>query len=137
MLTRGSLAIALLCLTTPAGMRPLAAQNAAAASWQTTPASVLKGTLRTVAAAQERYRAAHGRYAASFDLLRVTIQPEARVEILAAGAVGWQAKAVHRMQPGRSCVVFVGSLDGAQPPSTDADHAMAGEEGIPLCDWMR
>jgi hypothetical protein len=137
MLARGPLVVALLCFTAPAGMRPLAAQNAAAASWQTTPASMLKTTLRSVAGAQERYRAAHGRYAATFELLRVSVQPELRVEILGAGAAGWQGKATHRMQPGRSCVMFVGSLEGAQPPSTDADHAMAGEEGIPLCDWMR
>jgi len=134
---RGSLVVALLCLTTPAGLRPLAAQNAAAASWQTTPASVLKTTLRSVAAAQERYRAAHGRYAASFEALRVSVQPEVRVDIFGAGAAGWQGRATHRLQPGRSCVVFVGALDGAEPPRTDADHAMAGEEGIPLCDWMR
>lgn len=137
MLARGSLVVALLCLTAPAGVSPLAAQNAAAASWQTTPASVLKATLRSVAAAQERYRAAHGRYAASFELLQVSIQPDLRVQILGAGAAGWQARATHQMQPGRSCVMFVGALDGAEPPRTDADHAMAGEEGIPLCDWMR
>ena len=60
-----------------------------------------------------------------------------RVEILRAGRAGWQGKATHLSQPGRSCVVFVGSLDGAEAPRTDGDREMAGEEGIPLCDRMR
>ena len=60
-----------------------------------------------------------------------------RVDILRACASGWQGRATHRSQPGRSCVVFVGSLQGAEAPRTDGDHEMAGEEGIPLCDRMR
>ena len=60
-----------------------------------------------------------------------------RVDILVASASGWQGRATHQSQPGRSCVVFVGSLHGAEAPRTDGDHEMAGEEGIPLCDRMR
>jgi hypothetical protein len=127
----------LLSLVLLTGARPLGAQSSAAAAWQATPASVLKGELRSVAAAQERYRVAHGRYAVSMALLDVRTRPEVRVDILGAGPAGWQGRAVHLRQPGRSCVVFVGSLDGAEAPRTDGDHEMAGEEGIPLCDWMR
>ena len=65
--------------------------------------------------------------------------PEAgvRVDILVATASGWQGRATHQSQPGRSCVVFVGALEGAEAPRTDGDREMAGEEGIPLCDRMR
>ena len=137
MLTRRvSLMLALLAAPSPGG-GVLAAQSSAPAGWQATPASVLKGALRSVTAAQERYRAAHGVYAPSIDRLGVRPENGIRVEILGAGATGWQARATHAMQPGRSCVVFVGSLGDLEAPRTDADREMAGEEGIPLCDRMR
>ena len=120
-----------------AGVGALAAPTSAGATWLATPASVLKSALRAATAAQERYYAANGTYAASVD--RLGLRPDAgvRLDILGADASGWQGRAVHQSQPGRSCVVFVGSLAGAEPPRTDGDREMAGEEGIPLCDRMR
>lgn len=115
----------------------LGAQSTAAAAWQATPASVLKGALRSAAAAQMRYRAQKGTYAGSVQELGLRPESGVRVDILGAGPRGWQAKATHMSQPGRSCVVFVGSLDGTEAPRTDGDREMAGEEGIPLCDRMR
>jgi hypothetical protein len=138
MLTRRvSLVLALLATPSLGDRGGLAAQSSAPAGWQATPASMLKGALRSVTAAQERDRAAHGVYAASVD--RLDLRPESgiRVEILRAGATGWQAKAAYATQPGRSCVVFVGTLGDAEAPRTDADREMAGEEGIPLCDRMQ
>jgi hypothetical protein len=138
MLTRRvSLVLALLAAPPLGGAAGLAAQNSAPAGWQATPASVLKSALRSVTAAQERYRAAHGVYAPSVDRLDVRSEYGIRVQILLAGAGGWQARATHPTQPGRSCVVFVGSLGDVEAPRTDADHEMAGEEGIPLCDRMQ
>jgi predicted Zn-dependent protease len=119
------------------GAGSLGAQSSAAAAWQATPASVLKGALRSVAAAQERYRAANGTYATSLDRLGVRPESGVRVDILGASATGWQAKATHQTQRGRSCVVFVGALESVEAPRTDGDGEMAGEEGIPLCDRMR
>ncbi len=133
----GSLAAILLSVAMLGGPRTLGAQGSAPAAWQATPASVLKAALRSVAAAQERYRAAHGRFASSAEQLDVRPSPGVRVDILGAGVTGWQGSAVHQAQPGRSCVVFVGSLEGAEAPRTAGDREMAGEEGIPLCDWMR
>ncbi|MGI9042021.1 MAG: hypothetical protein ACR2HK_13160 [Gemmatimonadales bacterium] len=109
----------------------------AASSRHDTPATVLKTALRSVTASQARYRQANGAFAADLNQLDVRPDPTVRVEILAAGAVGWQAKAVHSAQLGRSCVIFVGKLDGVDAPRTDADREMAGEEGVPLCDRMR
>jgi hypothetical protein len=134
---RVTLVLALLAAPWLGGAGALAAQNSSPASWQATPASVLKGALRSVAAAQERYRAAHGGYAPTVDRLDVRPEYGIRVEILLASAGGWQAKATQATQPGRSCVVFVGSMGDVEAPRTDADHEMAGEEGIPLCDRMR
>ena len=134
---RVSLAIVLLSALTLGGAGSGVAQGAAPAAWQATPASVLKGALRAAITAQERYRAANGTYAGSAE--RLDLRPEAgvRVDILRASAGGWQAKATYRGQPGRSCVIFVGSLEGVEAPRTDGDREMAGEEGIPLCDRMR
>jgi hypothetical protein len=100
-------------------------------------AAQLKGALKGLVAAQAKHHAAKRSYAASMDALPLPPAPGVRIEIVAAGGSGWQARARHRDQPGRSCVVFVGSLDGAESPRTDGDREMAGEEGVPLCDRMR
>jgi hypothetical protein len=104
---------------------------------QPSHAAQLKSALRSVAAAQTRHHAAKSSYATSVAVLRVPPAPGVRVEILAAGRSGWQARARHQDQPGRSCVIFVGRLEGNEAPRTDGDREMAGEEGVPLCDRMR
>jgi hypothetical protein len=119
------------------GAGALRAQTSAPAAWQATPASVLKGALRSALAAQDRYYAANKTYAASAEALGLRPEAGVRVDILRASASGWQGRATHQTQPGRSCVVFVGSLEGTEAPRTDGDREMAGEEGIPLCDRMR
>jgi hypothetical protein len=116
---------------------PLQAQTASPAAWQASPASLLKNTLRGVAAAQARYYVVNRTYAASATPLELKPESGVRIEILGASANGWQAKATYQGQPGQSCVIFAGSLDGAEAPRTDGDHEMAGEEGVPLCDRMR
>ena len=132
-IARCSLLAALALLASSA---PAAAQVQALAS-RPSHAAQLKGALRSVAAAQARHHAAKSSYAASLDVLRVPPAPGVRVEIMAAGRWGWQARARHQEQPGRSCVIFVGRLDGSEAPRTEGDREMAGEEGVPLCDRMR
>jgi hypothetical protein len=134
---RVSHVLVLWCGLMLSGVGGLRAQSAAPAGWQATPASVLKGALRTAAAAQTRYREAKHTYAPALEPLALRLEPGVQVEILRAGPGGWQGKATYVRQPGRSCVMFVGSLDGVEAPRTDGDHEMAGEEGIPLCDRMR
>jgi hypothetical protein len=129
----GSLLVVLSLALVP----PLQGQTASAAAWQATPASMLKNTLRGVAAAQARYYIANRTYASSAERLELKTEAGLRIEILAASANGWQAKATYQGQPGQSCVIFAGSLDAAEAPRTDGDHEMAGEEGVPLCDRMR
>ena len=120
-----------------AAATPASAQTSTAAAWRATPASLLKTTLRSVAAAQSRHQASRGAYAASTAPLALALEPGVGVDILAAGETGWQARATHRDQPGRSCVIFVGRLEGVESPRTDGDREMAGEDGVPLCDRMR
>jgi hypothetical protein len=132
---RRALHIPVLLLGLSIGAQPAAAQTRDAA-WQATPASVLKTALRNVVAAQDTYRAKHGRFAGSVETLRVNGGSDVRIQILAATESGWRAKATHRARPGRSCVVFVGKLRVAEAPRTDGDGEMAGEERVPLCDRM-
>ena len=115
----------------------LAAAQTKALATSPSHAAQLKSALRSVAAAQARHHAAKRSYAVSLDVLRVPPAPGVRVEILAAGRSGWQARARHQEQPGRSCVIFVGRLGDNEAPRTDGDREMAGEEGVPLCDRMR
>lgn len=111
------------------------AQNVSG-SWQSTPASILKSSLRNVVAAQDHYRASHPIFANSVEVLQVDAGADVKIQILGVTANGWRAKATHRARPGRSCVVFVGPLSGSDLPRTDADGEMAGEERVPLCDRM-
>ena len=130
--------LTLLVLTSTAlGAGALRAQTSAAAAWQATPASVLKNALRAALAAQDRYYTTNETYAPSAEALGLRSEAGVRVDVLRATATGWQARATHQSQPGRSCVVYVGSLEGTEAPRTDGDREMAGEEGIPLCDRMR
>jgi hypothetical protein len=113
------------------------AQTGTAAAWSESPAAQLKNTLRVLAAAQARYREARGTYAGSVAPLRLTAESGVRLDVIAASATGWQGRAVHQSRPGRSCVIFVGRVEGVQSPRTDGDGEMAGEDGVPLCDRMR
>lgn len=112
-----------------------AAQNASS-SWQSTPASILKSTLRNIVAAQDRYRASHPSFASSLEALQVKPGADVKIQLLGVSANGWRAKASHRTRPGRNCVVFVGPLGISELPKTEADGEMAGEERVPLCDRM-
>jgi hypothetical protein len=116
---------------------PVAAlAQAGSTSWQSTPASVLKTSLRNVVAAQDNYRASHPVFASTLEALQLNPGADVKIQILNVTPNGFRAKATHKARPGRSCVVFVGPLSGAELPKTDGDGEMAGEERVPLCDRM-
>lgn len=116
---------------------PARAQTSAAAAWSASPAAQLKSALRELVAAQARYRETRGGYARTVAPLRLPAEPGVRLEVTAASGTGWQARAVHQSRPGRSCVIFVGRVEGVDSPRTEGDGEMAGEDGVPLCDRMR
>lgn len=118
------------------GAAPVAPAQSTSAAWLSTPASVLKSTLRNVVQAQDKYRASHAGYAKSVEVLRLNPGPDIKVLIFGVTPQGWRARASHKARPGRSCVVFVGRLNGKEAPKTEADGEMAGEERVPLCDRM-
>jgi hypothetical protein len=116
---------------------PMAASaQTTSTSWQATPASILKSALRNVVAAQDKYRATHPVFATSVEALALNPGADIKIHIFSVTPNSWRAKASHRARPGRSCVVFVGPLAGAELPRTDGDGEMAGEERVPLCDRM-
>ena len=116
---------------------PIAAlAQTTSASWQATPASILKNSLRNVVAAQDKYRASHPTFAGRIEALQLTPGADVKIQILGVSPNGWRARATHRARAGRSCVVFVGALTGSELPKTDGDGEMAGEERVPLCDRM-
>jgi hypothetical protein len=116
---------------------PVAAQTRVAAASKPSSAATLKSVLRSLAAAQAEYRVKRGRYADSVEQLKLPPAPEVGVEVTAASATGWQGRAMHREQAGKSCVIFVGRIEGREAPRTEGDREMAGEDGVPLCDRMR
>ncbi|HVL16801.1 MAG TPA: hypothetical protein VM387_02345 [Gemmatimonadales bacterium] len=116
---------------------PARAQTSAAAAWSASPAAQLKSALRELVAAQARYRETRGGYARTVAPLRLPAELGVRLEVTAASGTGWQARAVHQSRPGRSCVIFVGRVEGVDSPRTEGDGEMAGEDGVPLCDRMR
>ena len=132
----GARCIPALVLALSLGAAPMASAQSGSAAWLSTPASVLKSTLRHVVQAQDKHRASTGGYAKSVEALRLNPGPDIKVLIFGVTPQGWRAKASHKSRPGRSCVVFVGQLAGKEAPKTEADGEMAGEERVPLCDRM-
>ena len=116
---------------------PARAQTSAAAAWSASPTAQLKSALRELVAAQARYRETRGGYARTVAPLRLPAEAGVRLEVTAASGTGWQSRAVHQSRPGRSCVIFVGRVEGVDSPRTEGDGEMAGEDGVPLCDRMR
>jgi len=113
-----------------------AAAQTGAGAWQSTPASILKSSLRNLVAAQDKYRSSHPVFAGTIEALQLDPGADVRIQILGVTANSWRAKATHRGRPGRSCVIFVGSLKSGELPKTDGDGETAGEERVPLCDRM-
>ena len=87
--------------------------------------------LRTeIPALQEKYRAAHGRYATHFrelsggaDMLPSGI----RVIIHGADAGGWAATSSHREVPGAACAVWIGDPDVRPSLTGNVSPGRAGE----------
>ena len=106
-----------LVLALSLGVAHAAPAQSSNATWQATPASILKSTLRSVVAgAGQVPRNAPGlRWLGGGTA--VNPGPDVKVQIVGVTSSGWRAKATHKARPGRSCVVFVGKLSGNRVPS--------------------
>jgi hypothetical protein len=112
---------------------------------QSDPSALLKSQLRNLVTAQEAYWADHGTYTTDVSALGMYKRRQAGatptpadslwVQVVQAGGRSWWGRASHRAFRGKSCVVYVGTVeDFTAPPATDAAKARTQNEGEPLCD---
>ncbi len=98
------------------------------------PRTLMKADLRNLVHSQETYLATQGVYARRTETLALQYlwRPGVRVEILAADRQSWAAKATHARLPGKSCVIWFGSV--TQRPVTNAQRHQSRATGVPVCD---
>jgi hypothetical protein len=86
---------------------------------------------------QNRYFAFHARYTAVAAQLDPFIwDKDVSVEITAATATGWAARATFAPSPGKSCIIRHGTLDAKEMPVTTADALHADAVDQVTCDRM-
>lgn len=118
---------------------PLVAAIALPASRSGTVAANVGARLRQLVVAEEQYWGEHGTYttdAAALGVFQPRVQPADSiwVQVAFAGGRGWNGVARHRGHPGKTCVIFVGSLAELPLHPTTAGGVHATDEGVPTCD---
>jgi hypothetical protein len=110
---------------------PGGARSVAVTEWDD-PVADMKADLRRLVSANEVYHVKNSRYAGDVGSLS-SFRPSqgVSVTILNASANGWSAKATDAALPGKSCVIYVGSVPA--PPKTDTD-GRSGPEAVAVCD---
>ena len=98
------------------------------------PRVVMKVDLRNLAHSQETYHAMQGFYARRTPTLALQYlwHRHVNVDILEADAQSWAARARHANSPGKSCVIWFGTV--SQRPITDAQRRQSSRPGVPVCD---
>jgi hypothetical protein len=127
-------AVGLVCAAVAVAWAPCAPSilTAQGPSSGTTVISTMKGDLRRLVSANEVYRSRNGgTYAPSLGALS-GFHPSAGVSItfVAVAPGGWSAMAAAGPLPGKSCVIFVGSV---QPPKTEAE-GLTAPDAVVACD---
>lgn len=99
----------------------------------------LRRQLRVLLAAQDAVRAERGRYAQGFGSAgeRVAFVPPPGVTVTLgfADSGGWVAIATHAALPGKSCVLWAGTVPVPRRPETSHDGNRGGE-GEVVCDLV-
>jgi hypothetical protein len=98
------------------------------------PRVMMKVDLRNLAHSQETYHAMQGFYARRTPALALQYlwHRYVNVDILEADAQSWAARARHARFPGKSCVIWFGTV--SRQPTTDAQQRRADRPGVPVCD---
>lgn len=96
--------------------------------------TVMPTSLMQLAISQDAYRKVQYTYARRIEpmALQYGWEPGVRVRMLFANSEGWSAEATYDLLPGRSCVIWGGTVP--QHPVTAADKLEAEDEGVPVCD---
>ncbi|MFN2316036.1 MAG: hypothetical protein ABR551_09365 [Gemmatimonadales bacterium] len=99
----------------------------------------MRRQLRVLLAAQDAVRAERGRYAPGFGTTGETVAftPPAGITITLgfADSAGWVAIATHAALPGKSCVLWAGTVPVPRRPETSHDGNRGGE-GEVVCDLV-
>jgi hypothetical protein len=90
--------------------------------------------LRNLVRSQDAYLATQGLYSRRFEpfALQYFWHRGVTIRILSADAESWAAKATHRTQPGKSCVVWFGPVPWR--PTTVAQRRTPERSAVPVCD---
>ena len=98
------------------------------------PRTLMMADLRNLVRSQETYFANQGVYARRTEPLALQYlwRPGVRVRILSADRQSWAAKATHARLPGKSCIIWFGTV--SQRPVTDAQRRQSQAAGSPVCD---
>ena len=117
----------------PAQAPPPAADTSSALD-AVNPIVQMKVDLRNLANAQAAYFATQGLYSLSAERLQLQFawQRGVDVTLLNADQSSWSARATHAARPGKSCVVWYGSM--FTRPATQAQHRVPERPGVPVCD---
>jgi hypothetical protein len=96
--------------------------------------TMMPTNLMQLAVSQDAYRKVQYTYARRIEpmALQYGWQPGVRVRMLFASSDGWAAEASYDLLPGRTCVVWGGTVP--QRPATKSLRRMADREGVPVCD---
>jgi hypothetical protein len=120
--------------------RALAGQATPASAHPNDPSPVLKGKLRQLVVAEEKYWKDHGTYTTDVAALgmyssKSVASDSVWVQVVQAGGRSWWGRSSHRSRRDLSCVIYVGATeDFSAPPVTDGTRAKAQREGEPVCD---
>jgi hypothetical protein len=98
------------------------------------PPVAMKVDLRNLVRSQETYFATQGIYSRRTEPLAIQYlwHRDVRIRILSADNGSWAAKATHARFPGKSCVIWFGSV--TPRPATDGQRRQADGPGVPACD---
>ena len=98
------------------------------------PPVAMKVDLRNLVRSQETYFATQGIYSRRTEPLGIQYlwHRDVRIKILSADNGSWAAKATHARFPGKSCVIWFGSV--TPRPATDGRRRQADRPGVPVCD---
>jgi hypothetical protein len=96
--------------------------------------TIMPTSLMQLGISQDAYRKVQYTYARRIEpmALQYGWEPGVRVRMLFANSEGWSAEATYDLLPGRSCVIWGGTVP--QRPVTAADKIEADDEGVPVCD---
>jgi hypothetical protein len=120
--------------TAPRRPAPPPAADTGSALDAVNPTIQMKVDLRNLVQAQTAYFGTQGLYSRRPEQLQLQYgyRRGVKITVLHADQRSWAARATHAASPGKSCVVWYGSL--SVRPATTAEGKVPPSSGVPACD---